>query len=75
MRRFKCAECGHELEISHGTGGAGRNIKCPRCGGAVHRVDAGGPPEGRGFSQGAGGRGRGQRAGQRSEEKRDDASG
>lgn len=66
MRKFKCADCGHEFEVAYGTGGAGRDMKCPQCGGAVHRADAGGPPEGCGPTQGVGDRGRGQRAGQKS---------
>ena len=48
MRKFKCTECGHEFEVAHGASGMGRNMKCPKCGGAVHRANGDGPPEGRG---------------------------
>lgn len=48
MRKFKCSDCGHIFEVAHGTGGPGRGLKCPACGGAVHRLDAGGPAGGRG---------------------------
>lgn len=66
MRKFKCAACGHEFEVPHGTGGTGRDMKCPECGGLLHRADAGGPPEGCGPAPGLAGRGRGQRASQKS---------
>lgn len=55
-RKFVCASCGYELEVPYGTGGAGSQMKCPQCGGIVHRVDPGG---GRGRGPAGGGRGTG----------------
>lgn len=48
MRKFKCDGCGHEFEIPHGVGGKGKDMKCPTCGGPVHRADDAGPARGRG---------------------------
>ena len=57
MRKFKCYDCENEFEVPHGTGGMGRQMKCPKCGGNnVHRVDAG---SGMGRGPSAEGRGRG----------------
>ena len=66
VRRFKCYDCGNEFEVPHGTGGMGRQMKCPKCGGSnVHRADPGqGAGRGRGPSaegRGRGGAGRGPR--------------
>ncbi len=68
MRRFKCAECGHEFEEPFGTG----RPTCPKCNSPnVYRIDdympRYGSPDtapgfGRGFGRGMGrrfGRGRG----------------
>jgi len=61
MRKFKCAACNHEFTVPHGTGVMGRDMKCPKCGGAVHRTDQAGPPEGRGACGAAPGKGPGRR--------------
>ena len=31
MRKFKCDDCHHEFEVSHGQGGRGADMKCPQC--------------------------------------------
>ncbi|UCH79357.1 MAG: zinc ribbon domain-containing protein [Candidatus Coatesbacteria bacterium] len=51
MRQFKCAECGQEFEVAQTTVDADLSMNCPSCGGAAHRLDAGGPPADRGASQ------------------------
>ncbi|HIE34535.1 MAG TPA: hypothetical protein EYP86_05290 [Candidatus Altiarchaeales archaeon] len=57
-RRFKCYNCKHEFEVPYGTGGMGRDMKCPMCGSnSVHRVDAG--PRGSGIGRGPSPQGRG----------------
>ena len=58
-RKFRCYDCGNEWEVPHGTGGMGRQMKCPQCGSNnIHRVDSG-PRSGRGRGPSAEGRGRG----------------
>jgi len=58
-RKFRCYDCENEFEVPYGTGGMGRQMKCPKCGGNnVHRVDSG-PRAGRGRGPSAEGRGRG----------------
>ncbi|MTI80927.1 MAG: zinc ribbon domain-containing protein [Firmicutes bacterium] len=37
MRNFKCSSCGHEFTVSFGSGQSGSQLKCPQCGGVVHR--------------------------------------
>lgn len=39
LRRFVCASCGHGFEMLYGTGQSGKQMKCPVCGGVVHRTD------------------------------------
>ncbi len=47
-RKFKCYDCGNEFDVPYGTGGMGRQMKCPKCGSNnIHRVDSG-PGAGRG---------------------------
>ncbi len=53
MRRFRCYDCGNEFEVPYGTGGMGRQMKCPKCGSNnIHRIDTGGGRGGRGFGRG-----------------------
>jgi len=43
QRKFKCSACGHEWLEPYGSGGAGRDMACPKCGSNnIHRVDIGG---------------------------------
>ncbi|MBO8138779.1 MAG: hypothetical protein H0Z40_11785 [Desulfotomaculum sp.] len=37
MRHFKCSSCGHEFSVPFGSGQSGNQMKCPECGGVVHR--------------------------------------
>lgn len=59
MRKFKCDDCGYEFEVPRGTEGKGRDMKCPKCGGNIHRIDSGGKGKGAGKGEGkcSGGRG------------------
>ena len=50
MRRFTCYDCNHTFEVPYGTGGSGRTMECPECGGTnIHRAEGD-----RGFERGAG---------------------
>lgn len=50
MRRFTCYDCNHTFEVPYGTGGSGRTMECPECGGRnIHRAEGD-----RGFERGAG---------------------
>ncbi|MBM7853955.1 putative RNA-binding Zn-ribbon protein involved in translation (DUF1610 family) [Desulfohalotomaculum tongense] len=64
MRHFKCSSCGHEFSVPFGNGQMGSQMKCPQCGGVVHRshcVNGGGSF---GFGRGSRGNyGRGKFAG------------
>jgi len=54
MRKFVCYDCNKTFEVPYGTGGPGRAMKCPECGGSnIHRAEGD-----RGFER-ASGRGAG----------------
>ncbi|MDK2992677.1 MAG: Zinc ribbon domain [Clostridiales bacterium] len=54
-RKFKCASCGYEFELPFGSGTSGKQTVCPKCGGIVHRVNAGvGAGQAEGFRNGQG---------------------
>lgn len=37
-RKFKCNDCGHTVEVPHGTGKCGSDMGCPSCHGRdMHR--------------------------------------
>jgi len=39
MREFKCYDCNHAWQLSHGQGGRGTEQTCPKCGSRnVHRI-------------------------------------
>jgi DNA-directed RNA polymerase subunit RPC12/RpoP len=43
MRTFKCCDCQHIWQLSHGEGGRGVDLVCPKCGSKnLHREDRGG---------------------------------
>lgn len=51
VRRFTCYDCSHTFEVPYGTGGPGRSMECPECGGRnIHRAEGD-----RGFERSAGG--------------------
>ncbi len=39
---YKCGECEHKFELSHGYSKDTGDIKCPKCGGPVKRMITGG---------------------------------
>lgn len=48
MRRFTCYDCNHTFDVPYGTGGTGRSMECPECGGRnIHRAEGD-----RGFERG-----------------------
>ncbi|TKJ28605.1 MAG: hypothetical protein CEE40_11340 [Chloroflexi bacterium B3_Chlor] len=39
MRSFKCYDCGHQFQVTQGTGGPGSQMVCPTCGSRkIHRA-------------------------------------
>lgn len=41
-RKFRCATGGYEFSLVYRAGMQGAQLRCPKCGGLVHRADPGG---------------------------------